>query len=96
VSEQRVVLEHEAHTPLAHRQEGGVLAAEQDAAVIGELQARDHAQQRGLAGAGRAQQRDQLAGGDVEIDIHQGREAVEGFVNTAYLYVHVLTLARWG
>ena len=51
VAEQRVVLEHEAHVALAHMDIGGVFAAEVDAAHVGRLQARDDAQQRGLAAA---------------------------------------------
>ena len=42
------------------------LAADMDAARIRHLEARDHAQRRGLAAARRAQQREELAGRDVE------------------------------
>jgi hypothetical protein len=89
VLEQRVVLEHEAHAPLADRAVGDVLVAEQDAAAVGEIQARDQAQQRGLARAGRSQQRDQLAGADVEVDPLQGGKLAELLGDVADLYLHV-------
>jgi hypothetical protein len=75
VAKQRVVLEHETHVALAHMHVGGVLAAEQDAAGVGRFQAGDDAQQRGLAAARRAQQRDQFAGVDVQVDVLQRVEA---------------------
>ena len=43
-----------------------VLAAEQDAALIRRLEARQQSQQRGLAAAARSQQREKLAGPDIE------------------------------
>jgi hypothetical protein len=61
VAEQRVVLEHKAHVALAHMHVGGVFAAEMDAAHVGRLQPGDDAQQRGLAAARGAEQRDQFA-----------------------------------
>jgi hypothetical protein len=66
VAEQRVVLEHEADVAFAHMGVGGVLAVEQHAAAVRRLEPGDDAQQRGLAAAGRAQQRDQLAGREIE------------------------------
>jgi hypothetical protein len=88
VAEQRVVLEHEAHLPLAHVHVGGVLAREQDAARVGRLQARDDAQQRGLAAARRAQQREQLARADVQRHVPQGMEVAELLADVANLDAH--------
>ena len=55
----------------------GVLGAEEHAPGIGELESGDDAQQRGLATARGAEQRDQLAVADVEIDTVQRPEAGE-------------------
>ena len=54
---------------LAAEQAGDVLAADDDAAGVGVLEPREQAQRRGLAAARRAEQRDQLAGlqGQVEV-----------------------------
>ena len=59
---QRVVLEHHVDGPLMRQHLRDVLAAEQDAALVRRLEAGEHAQQRGLAAAARAQQRKELAG----------------------------------
>src|SRR5207245_300514 len=88
VPEQRVVLEHEADLALAHVHVGGVLALEQDAARIGRLQARDDAQQRGLAAAGRPQQGDQFAGVDAERDVLQRAEVAEILADVADVDAH--------
>ncbi len=66
VAEQRVVLEHEADLAFARADVGDVFAVQHDRARIGILEARDHAQQRGLARARRPEQRDQFARGEVE------------------------------
>ena len=71
------MLEHEADLALAHGLRGRVLAVEEDRALIGGLQAGDDAQQRGLARARRAEQRDQLAGGHVEAHVVERDEAAE-------------------
>ncbi|KAG0926323.1 hypothetical protein G6F31_018430 [Rhizopus arrhizus] len=71
VLEQRIVLEYEADLTLAHIDRGGVFAGEQHTAGIGRLQPRDDAQQRGLAAAGRPQQRHELARFDIaNFDTH--------------------------
>ena len=73
---QRVVLEHHVDRPLVRRHLRDVLAVEQDAALIRRLEAGQHAQQRGLAAAARAQQREELAGADVERQaIHRAKAA---------------------
>ncbi len=68
VREEGVGLEHHVDRPAVRRHAGHVLAVDQDAAAIGRLEARDHAQQGGLAAARAAQKGEQLAAPDVEID----------------------------
>jgi hypothetical protein len=72
VAEQRVVLEHEADLALARALADGVLAVQPHATGIRPLEAGHDAQQRGLAGARRAEQGQQLA------RLHLERDAVEG------------------
>jgi hypothetical protein len=83
VAEQRVVLEHEADLALAHMGAGGVFAVEQHLPGIGLLQPGDDAQQRGLAAAGRAEQRDQFAGGKSRETSSSADEAAEALVDVA-------------
>ena len=72
--EQRVGLEHQVDRPLVRRQRRDVAAVEQDAPVARRLEAGEHAQQRGLAAAGRAEQREELVLADVERDaVDRGR-----------------------
>ena len=98
VAEQGVVLEHEAHVALAHVHVGGVFAAEVDAAGVGRFQAGNDAQQRGLAAARGAEQREQFARSDVEVDVAQGLERAEVLVDVADFNAHgVLSGAvQWG
>ena len=60
VPKQRVVLKHETYLALAHRLHRGVHTFKQDLPLVGEFQAGNDAQQRGLAAAGRPEQRDQF------------------------------------
>jgi hypothetical protein len=78
VLEQRVVLEHEPDRALLHRQEGGVVAAEQDAAAVRRVEPGDDAQQRRLARARGAEQAEQLARAHVEVEVVQHGGRVEG------------------
>jgi len=57
VPEQRIVLEHESHAAVLHARVRLVLAGQRDPPGRGQLQPRDHAQHRALAGAARPQQR---------------------------------------
>jgi hypothetical protein len=68
VREQRIGLEHHAHIALGGRDVGNVFAADGDVAGVGVLQPCEQAQRGGLAAARRAEQRDELAGmqGQVE------------------------------
>ena len=74
---QRVALEHHVDRPLVRRHRRDVLAVEQDAALVRRLEAGEHAQQRGLAAAGGAEQRKELAGADVERDVIDRAETAE-------------------
>jgi hypothetical protein len=58
MTEQRVLLEHKAGFALARRDRQPVQTVERHLADIGEFQPAEDAQQRGLARAGRTQQRD--------------------------------------
>ncbi len=66
--EERVVLEHGVDVALRRRDARDVDARELDMAGVGTLEAGDHAQRRRLPGAGRPEQREELAGGDLEIE----------------------------
>jgi hypothetical protein len=75
VPEQRVVLEDEADLALA-RPACRVTSSPWNstcASLVGEFQAGDDAQQRGLAGAGGPEQRDQFAGRHVEAHVVAAR-----------------------
>ncbi len=65
VREQGVGLEHHVHRPPVGRHVGHVLAVDEQPAFVGRLEARQHAQQGGLAAARAAQQREQLAARDL-------------------------------
>ena len=77
VAEQRVMLEHEADMALAGAARERILAVEGDLAGIRPVEAGDDPQQRGLAGARRPEQRQQLAVADLQIDIVERGELAE-------------------
>ena len=87
------MLEDEADLALAHRLSGRVLAVEVDRALIRRLQAGDDPQQRGLAGARGAEQRDQLAAGHVEAHVVEGDEVAECLAQVADLDAHAAILS---
>ena len=64
VAEQRVLLEDETDIALADAARQCVLAVETHLALVGPVQAGDDAQQRGLAGSGRTEQRNKFARGE--------------------------------
>ena len=68
---ERVVLEDHRDVALARRGEGHVGAVDEHAAGVGDLEAGDDAQRRRLAGAGRAEEGEELAGRDAEVDALQ-------------------------
>ncbi len=69
VGEQRIGLEHHADIALVGRQVGDVAPADADGAGGGLLEAGHHAQRRGLAAAGRAEEGDELAPLDGEVEV---------------------------
>ena len=71
VRPQRVALEHHADIALPGRQRRHVLAVEQHPAGLGLGEARDQPQQRGLAAARGAEEGEELAGTDREVDVLQ-------------------------
>ena len=73
---QRVVLEHHRQVAVAGRLVVDPLAADEHVAGGDVLEADDHPQQRRLPAARRADQDHELAVGDVEADVVDGREAV--------------------
>ena len=79
--EQRIALEHHVDRPPVRRQAGDVLAAEQDAAFTRLLEAREHAQQRGLAAARGPEQREEFTLVDVERDAIDGGHLAEAFAD---------------
>src|SRR6185369_2928016 len=88
VAEQGVVLEDEADAPLADVGIGGVLAMEEHGARVGHLEAGDHAQQRRLARPRWAEQRDELAGRNVEAEVVADDGLAEALVQVAHLDAH--------
>ena len=74
---ERVVLEDQRHVALGRAPAAHVLAADVDRASIRLLQPRDEAKRRRLAGAGRAEQHEEFAVGDVEREIADGNIAAE-------------------
>ena len=80
VAEQRVMLKHEADAPLGRGAMGDVLVVEPDSrarVALRRFQAGDDPQQRRLARAAGAQQRDQLAVVDRQADVAQRLVAAE-------------------
>ena len=66
------MLKHEPDAPIAHVNPSHVTIAEMDRAAVSLFQPRDDAQERGLAGAGGAEQADQFAIVNIEIDRLEG------------------------
>ena len=71
VREQRVALEHEAEVPLMQRHMGVVLSVEEEVALHRLREAADQAERRGFATAAGAEEADQLALLDVQVQILQ-------------------------
>jgi len=79
VGKQRIALEHHVDRPAVRRHGDDVLAVEQDAAFARRLETGEHAQERGFAAAGGAEQREEFALLDVEregFDRHHLAEAL--------------------
>ena len=90
VAKEGVVLEHEADLTLAHMRVGGVLPVEQHVAAVGRLKPGDDAQQRCLATARGAEQRDEFAAGKVQAHVTERGEFAERLVDVANLDAHAV------
>jgi hypothetical protein len=77
VREQRVVLEDGVHVPLEGGQPGDLLARQFDPARGRALEAGDHPQDGRLARAGRAEHREELTVGDVQVHSGHGGRLTE-------------------
>jgi hypothetical protein len=75
--EERVVLEDRVDVALVRRRVGDVAPVEQDASIGRLLEAGDEAQGRRLAAARRAEQREELAAGDAEVEVIDRRHVGE-------------------
>jgi hypothetical protein len=87
VAEQRVVLEDEADVALAGMQVRGLGAGEQDLALSA-VSMPAMMRSSGLAAAGRAEQGDQFAGRDVEVDVVERDEIAEALGDVADFDTH--------
>ena len=96
VAEQGVMLEHEADMALADAAGKRIHAVELHLAVVRPVEPGDNAQQRGLARSGRAEQRQELAGVDLQIDPVQRREVAEPFADIDRGDLHGDILRRGG
>src|SRR5690606_35286189 len=74
VGEERVALEHHGDVPEVGGQAGDVVVVQPDLALGGTLQPGDHPQDRRLAAARRAQQREQFSLRHVEVDMVDGQD----------------------
>ena len=97
VREQRVLLEHGVDVAAPRGQRRDVDAAEPDRPGGGLLEARDHAQHRGLAGSRGAQDREQFAVADGEVgalDGHDCSDCAELLADTDQLYLRIINGSR--
>src|SRR5690606_36781852 len=86
VRKERVVLEHRVDVPLVRWHTTDTLATDPDLTLVWLLEPRDHPQRRRLAAAGRAQQRDELAGLDVQVQPVDGHGLAEPLRHASELY----------
>ena len=82
--EERIVLEYHADAALMRRHAVDGLAVQEDLAVGGGLEAREHQKGRRLAGTRRAQHGDEFALGDIQIEILND----QGLAVITLLHVH--------
>src|SRR5437899_8196314 len=88
VAEQRIVLEHEPDLAITRVRVRRIIAVEGDRSRVRCLEPGNHPQQRRLAGAGWAEQCQQLAGGDCQIDIVDRDKFTETLGNAGELDAH--------
>ena len=87
------MLEDKPDLALADVASGGVLAMEEDRASVGRLQAGDDPQEGGLTGTGRAEQRHQLAGLDLQADLLERLKRAEALADITDFDAHLTTLS---
>src|SRR4029077_14217173 len=92
VAEERVMLKNETDLAIANADVARVLAMEEHLAGVGCFEARDNSEQRRLARARQSQQRDQLAGLDMEADMIDRNEVAELLADVSKLDTHAATL----
>ena len=95
VAKQGVVLEDEADVAFAGRVIGDVLIVIMNRAAIGRFQPRDDPQQRRLAAAGRPQQGQQAAGGNLDADAVQGGELAETLADFLDMNAHERSVTNY-
>src|SRR5713101_476389 len=85
VREERVRLEHHSHVALVGRDVRDVLAVDDDPSVVGPVEAGDEAERGRLAAAGRAEQREELALPQLDLDSVERLDAAEVAVEVLQL-----------
>ena len=96
VREQRVGLEDDAVVALRRRQPRDVAPGQFDAPGALHLEPGDDAQQRGLAAARGPEEADELALGDVQVDVAQRGEAAEVLADAGQLQIGAASPSRHG
>ena len=76
---ERVLLEHEGHVAQGRGEGGDVAPADVHLAGVGPFEPGDEPQRRRLAGAARAEQHNELAAGDVEVEAAHGLHVAKTF-----------------
>ena len=89
-----IALEDHAEIALLRRQSSDVPVAKPDTTCRRRNEARDHHQDRRLAGARRAKERQERAGGDVERDVVHGGESAVALAHTLQRQCFVLASHR--
>ena len=79
------MLEDHGHAAVARRQLVDAAAVEQDLAGVGALESGDNAQKRRLARAGRAEEGNELAGGESQRHVVEDQRIAIGLANAAQL-----------
>ncbi|MND86109.1 hypothetical protein D3C80_780610 [compost metagenome] len=101
VREQRITLEHHVHAALLRWQGHRIVSGDQQVAAGRRLETGDDPHQCCLAAAAGAEQREDLALTDIEIDVIQGLEGAERLLHVLQLHDrtvhgHRLQWARFG
>ena len=92
VAEERVMLKNETDFAIANADVARVLAVKEHFAGVGRFEARDNSEQRRFARARESQQRNQLAGLDMEADMIDRNEVAELLADVSELDTDAATL----